>query len=452
MARKNATNTGSRGRDFGNPPSNNSKTKSRVYQSDSAFAGLVKLLYGVLQCIHHIGLLEENLVNSTLPKSLARKVEELNSFIKPARPNLDITFDLNLTNQNWANQTMNVLIKHYANSLKLLKSKIISAMSSKNLDFDRAQFTAIKWGRKNYKTKLTDSSLSEFSRYLSDLLPNTENSVGSSCQTTTPLPQRQKRARSPRVNTPSNGPDLKATPPIAKRSTAPHLTPLPNSPPTPPIPSNSCSSVPRLGTSFADALKSPTAPNRNSGRDTNFRQTKFYQFRHNVSDKSQWRLPEIKKKTLLFGSSNLSRINLDTHPEVQVECYPGANFNHFRTMASNYKGKSQPETIVLNIGINSKDQNPTSAINQLRNMISSIRKCFPRSKILFIELNFSDRLLASQKTCLNQINLAAKTMRNIQIIPALHACDFEVGQDNIHWTETTANKLYRSWMRYLNLN
>ena len=138
--------TGSRGRAFDNPPPNSSKTKNRFDQSDSAFARLVKLLYGVLQCIHHIGILEENLVNSSLPKGLEKKVKALNSFIKPARSNLDITFDLNPTNQNWATQTMNVLIKHYAKRLKTLKSKIISAMLSKNIDFDRAQMTAIKWG------------------------------------------------------------------------------------------------------------------------------------------------------------------------------------------------------------------------------------------------------------------------------------------------------------------
>ena len=446
--------TGSRGRVFDNPPSNSSKTSSRFDQSNSAFPGLVKLLYGVLQCIHHIGIMEENLVNSSLPKALERKVEELNSFIKPARPNLDISFDLKLTNQNWATEIMDVLIKHYAPCLKNLKSKIISAMSSKNLDFDRAQITAIKWGRKNYKTKLTESSLSEFSRFLSDLTPKTSgNSMGSFCQTTTPLPARQKRARSsPTVNTPLKRPDLKATPPLAARSKAPNQAKRLSSPPPSTSTNINTNNVPRPGTSFADALKFPTAPNRNSGRNTNFRQSKFNKFRHNVSDKLQWRLPEIIKSTLLFGSSNLSRLNLDKHPEVQVECYPGATFNHFRNMVTNYKGKSQPENIVLNIGINSKNQDGTSAVNQLRNMISSIRRRFPRANIYFIELNFSDRLLASQKSCLNQINLAAKSIRDVKIIPALPAGDFEVGQDEIHWTEATANKLYRSWMRYLSLN
>ena len=71
---------GGRGPAFDRPPSN-------IY--DSAIAGLVKLLYGVLQCIYHIAILEKNLANS-LSKALEKKVNELNSFIKPARSNLDI--------------------------------------------------------------------------------------------------------------------------------------------------------------------------------------------------------------------------------------------------------------------------------------------------------------------------------------------------------------------------
>ena len=112
-----------------------SKRKNRFDQSDSSFARLVKLLYGVLQCTHHIGIMEENLVNSSLPKGLEKNLNELNSFIKPARSNLDIIFDPNLTNQTWTNQTINMLKKLYANCFKTLTSKIIDAMSSKNLDY-----------------------------------------------------------------------------------------------------------------------------------------------------------------------------------------------------------------------------------------------------------------------------------------------------------------------------
>ena len=45
-----------------------------------------------------------------------------------------------------------------------------------------------------------------------------------------------------------------------------------------------------------------------------------------------------------------------------------------RNSSVGIKGKSQLKNTVLNIGINSKDLNGTSAVNQLRNTMSSIRK------------------------------------------------------------------------------
>ena len=130
---------------------------------------------------------------------------------------------------------------------------------------------------------------------------------------------------------------------------------------------------------------------------------------------------EKNLNSFLFCSSNRSRINLDKHHEVQIECYPGANFNHFWTMVTYYKGKYQPENIVLNININSNDKNGTNAVNQLRNKISSIRIRFQRSSLYFMELNVSDRCVASQKTCLTQISLVAKPIRDIQIITSFPA-------------------------------
>ena len=48
-------------------------------------------------------------------------------------------------------------------------------MSSKNLD--RAQITAMKWVRQNYKTKLTECSLSEFFQFLLDLTPQKSQGI-----------------------------------------------------------------------------------------------------------------------------------------------------------------------------------------------------------------------------------------------------------------------------------
>ena len=81
MPQKRETNMGSRERTFENPSSNNSNAKHGFHRSDSAFAGLVKLLYGVLQCIWSI---------THLPKGLEKKVDELNPIIKPAIRHIQI--------------------------------------------------------------------------------------------------------------------------------------------------------------------------------------------------------------------------------------------------------------------------------------------------------------------------------------------------------------------------
>jgi hypothetical protein len=59
----------------------------------------------------------------------------------------------------------------------------------------------------------------------------------------------------------------------------------------------------------------------------------------------------MKSKTI-FGASNLSRINVEPHPETQVACYPGAKLCHARGLIQKYNGSFKPEKIVINIGIN----------------------------------------------------------------------------------------------------
>ena len=68
---------------------------------------------------------------------------------------------------------------------------------------------------------------------------------------------------------------------------------------------------------------------------------------------------------------------------------------------------------------------------------------FPQSKIIFYGAGFFFFRPTFGKS---------KTIRDIKIIPVLPAADFEVEQDQIHWTEATANKLYHSRMKYLSLN
>ena len=150
-------------------------------------------------------------------------------------------------------------------------------------------------------------------------------------------------------------------------------------------------------------------------------------------------------KILLIGDSNLSRINLDPHPDMQVACYPGANFNSFQKLFQNYKGP-QPEILILNVGINNKDT--PKPIPQLRNMMRTLRQAFPKSLLYFVELQSSSKI--STLTELN--DAAANSNTSLKLFPKFQCQISESGPDRVHWTEATANSLYLHWLKHFDLN
>jgi hypothetical protein len=155
----------------------------------------------------------------------------------------------------------------------------------------------------------------------------------------------------------------------------------------------------------------------------------------------------------MIGSSNLARIDLDVHPDIQVECYPGAALSHFRTMAMRHQDGPSPEKIILNIGINSKNEHPTKASSHLRFMAREFKNTFPNAELHFAEINFSDSLSDRQRYCLKRINESARSNCHVdKVIPKISDANFHVEKDRIHWTKETANCIYNHWLTVLSLN
>ncbi len=424
--------------------SNNSKSKKNPNFSE--FASLVKALFQILQCIHHIGLLKGHIRDQSFPDSITRKISDLNNFLKPGQRNAQIDRAIDQVNKTWANNIIKEMIVHYESCLSKLKAQVTLAMSSKSLDFDRAFSNAIKWGKQNFRHKLLNSTLTTFesivrsiksnrpgtsSVFPISLVPSTSTihspSPSSCTSSSTPSPQPEPTCPSPPKLTPSTPPCISPPSPQAGPSRC-------SPPPSPPTPVQS----PRgPGRSYSDALRSPpkTKPNR-------IENNTFWKFRRTGSDK--FVLPTVNKKILLLGDSNLSRINLDPHPDMQVACYPGANFNSFQKLVQNYKG-SQPEILILNVGINNKDT--PKPIPQLRNMMRTLRQAFPKSLLYFVELQSSSKISA-----LTELNDAAANSNKVKIIPKIPMSKFRVCPDRVHWTETTANSLYLHWLKHFDLN
>ena len=440
---------------------NNNNPKSKKNPNFSEFASLVKALFQILQCIHHIGLLKGHIRDQSFPDSITRKISDLNNFLKPGQRNAQIDRAIDQVNKTWANNIIQEMIAHYESCLLKLKAQVTLAKSSKSLDFDRAFSNAVKWGKQNFRHKLLNSTLTTFESFVRSIksrCPGTSSVFPISLVPSTPIIHSPTPSSSTSSSTPSPQPEpsCPSPPPMLTPSTPPRTSPpsphagpsrlSPSPQPGPssqslPSPPTQAHSPRRPGRSYSDALRSPPKIQKKI-KSNRIENNTFWKFRRSGSDKNV--LPTVNKKILLIGDSNLSRINLDPHPDMQVACYPGANFNSFQKLVQNYKGP-QPEILILNVGINNKDT--PKPIPQLRNMMRTLRQTFPKSLLYFVELQSSSKISA-----LTELNAAAANSNKVKIIPKFPMSKFRVCPDRVHWTEVTANSLYLHWLKHFDLN
>lgn len=476
----------------------------------SAHARLVKLYYQIIQCFHHIATLRRHLDAETLPDGLSRKVEELNGFCKPAIPNDDIYFAIWNVNFEWAKSTIKAMLNHYNEQLGSIRTEVVLTQAMPHLDLGRAKSNAIRWAKNNYNRKLDINAISSFYDFVRPIDPS-QQPIQNLAQATplvmiptvAPQSQMKKRLRSPETSPPVTKRVDNKISPLLPLDSGPRdmlfeasLIPLPDSPlgnlndpnEYPPLPQrervNGSKSGPRTGasqkspqSSQPSGLKTPSptgklpqpsfSPTPGPSNAPEVRPIKFanrpqqptmlernifWKFRHEIENKIDWRLPVLTNKVLIFGASNLSRINVEPHPETQVACYPGAKLCHARGLIQKYTGSFKPEKIVINIGINDMNEPISSSKHRLMLLLSAIKSKFPKTAIYFAKLNYSSRLTAQQKLAIQSINSTAESSKSVTVIPALRLSEFNVVKDNIHWTEKTANSMYSAWLKFLNLN
>lgn len=139
---------------------NSGSNSGRPHQGDPNFSALVKALFQIIQCLHHI----QNSIQQqegSLNKAFSQKLNELNQFIKPALPNSAIKSVISGINSGWMKQIIAALSSHYSDSLAKLK-KNVTDMNLNHLDTERAQQLATEWAHKNFKKKLRKETLSKF--------------------------------------------------------------------------------------------------------------------------------------------------------------------------------------------------------------------------------------------------------------------------------------------------
>lgn len=151
-----------------------------------------------------------------------------------------------------------------------------------------------------------------------------------------------------------------------------------------------------------------------------------------------------------MGTSNLSNISETPTKDIQIESFPGAQIRHMDHLIKNFQFKSKPKTLILDIGINDRRNSfDGTTLANLRRMTKTISNSFPETKIYIPIVQFSEYLPKESKDNLRKLNETLPTFTSISILPPLPR-GFRTIEDDIHWTDSTANALLKHWIGHLN--
>ena len=131
-------------------------------------ANLTKLLFQLLQMIHHISIIRTQAEGSPV-NAFLYKIAELDRFTRSARPNSDVIKRMQTLNRSWAKQVGMIVHNHYLTNLNSIISTLKTTRASKD-EMSRARYTALSWARDNFGRKLQNYTVSEFGTILRNLL------------------------------------------------------------------------------------------------------------------------------------------------------------------------------------------------------------------------------------------------------------------------------------------
>ncbi|ESP01479.1 hypothetical protein LOTGIDRAFT_172648 [Lottia gigantea] len=307
----------------------------------------VKVFFQVLQCLHHLAIL--TLQQQGQPAfTFKRKVSELDSFIRPAMKTSAVDANIRSLNRTWLCKVTQVLIDHYQTTLQE-KLTTIRTKSLSSPAVDRIVSHALSWARRSYGKRLTQAVISKFYQTINGT-PSPADIGKRSRREGTPLLFSLSDSSSP--STPSESSprdpgsanlssfcaflDQQITPQSPSKSR--HVS-------RPSPPRTRSQSVPNA-TILTTTKPVPITPTIISATKPYYHQTK---------DKSLWKLPALKKSTLIIGSSNLNRIT-KTSSDTEIHSYPGAQIHHIQSILESYDHDPKPTTIILHTSMIQEDE------------------------------------------------------------------------------------------------
>lgn len=110
---------------------------------------------------------------------------------------------------------------------------------------------------------------------------------------------------------------------------------------------------------------------------------------------------------------------------------------------------SPVDTLILAFGINSRHlKTRPTALKQLQAALRVAKNKFPGARILTPIVNFSMTLPMKDRLNLQVLNNYIS--KHCAFIPALPNMYFTTEFDKIHWSRSTAERMFEHWVQYLN--
>lgn len=164
---------------------------------------------------------------------------------------------------------------------------------------------------------------------------------------------------------------------------------------------------------------------------------------------ADWRLT-LKKRIVIIGDSNLSRFPQFEEPDLQVDSFPGAKFQHACNLLEKATVAKVPEKVVLSFGINNRKQRyRMTAITEIQKAYKTAKRILPQTEIIVPLINFSKGLPQAEQDMLEHMNGFIR--KNLSFIPLLASTHFQVERDGVHWKTATTKALLTQWASHLNL-
>ena len=110
---------------------------------------------------------------------------------------------------------------------------------------------------------------------------------------------------------------------------------------------------------------------------------------YGANEKNSWTLPACESKIVILGDSNLFKVtNIEGNAPVEMHSYSGAKPCHFERLLDGSTTCTHPSSVILSIGINSRDNKVQTTKTQLKKIAQSATTVFPNSKYLSPKLIF----------------------------------------------------------------